>query len=352
MKRKFKLGMAVCLMAAFVFTGCKKDSDDKYSVTLSANNAEWGTVAGGGDYADGTEISIMATANSGYHFEKWSDDDTNNPRTLTVTKNIALIAVFAEGNGGGIVNGGNSGNNNSGNNGTATGDILPKKVIKIIEKDANDVTTYLFDTQGRIISETETYKGEVESVKNYTYSDNTIVRKSSSKTVFNVENGRIVSDVLEDGDGEYIYPSEYTYTSDGYLVSYITTSKLSKDFIDESKFSIIDGNIIENQHHYVDTYEDRNSKTTVVFGDKLNNLNIDVTLFLIDYDLHPLTGYYGKRNKNLPSSCSEVHTEYTYIEQFTYTYDGDYLTKITSVWSETSGSESYTGEITYEFFYE
>ena len=156
MKKIFKFGLTACLATAFVFAGCNKDDDDsKFAVTLSANNAEWGAVAGGGEFVDGTEIQIMATANSGYHFEKWSDDDTNNPRTITVTKNIALIAVFAEGNGSGTVNGG--GNNNQGNTGIATGDILPKKVTKIIEKDVDDTKTYLFDIQGRIISKTYEY---------------------------------------------------------------------------------------------------------------------------------------------------------------------------------------------------
>jgi hypothetical protein len=85
-----------CLVAVFVFAGCEKDDDNKYTVTLSANNAEWGVVAGGGEYKEGAEIQIMATANSGYHFEKWSDDNKNNPRTINVNKNIALIAVFAK----------------------------------------------------------------------------------------------------------------------------------------------------------------------------------------------------------------------------------------------------------------
>ncbi len=50
MKNILKLGLTACLAAAFVFAGCKKDDDSKYSVTLSANNAEWGVVAGSGEY--------------------------------------------------------------------------------------------------------------------------------------------------------------------------------------------------------------------------------------------------------------------------------------------------------------
>ena len=96
------------LGAAMLFTGCKKDKDEKFNVTLTANNPEWGAVAGGGEFNEGTEIIIAATANTGYYFVKWSDEDASNPRKLIVTKDEALMAIFAEGNGGG--NGGNGGN--------------------------------------------------------------------------------------------------------------------------------------------------------------------------------------------------------------------------------------------------
>ncbi|MEE1090995.1 MAG: hypothetical protein UH103_06180, partial [Paludibacteraceae bacterium] len=33
-------------------------------------------------------------ANKGYHFEKWSDGNTENPRTITVTEDIELSATF------------------------------------------------------------------------------------------------------------------------------------------------------------------------------------------------------------------------------------------------------------------
>ena len=368
MKRILKFGIMACLATAFIFAGCKKDSDNKYSVTLSANNPEMGVVAGAGEYDEGTEIQIMATANSGFHFEKWSDDDTNNPRTITVSKNIALIALFAAGNGGGMVNGGETDNNNNpGNNGTATGDILPKKVTKIVRTSGSgrEVKTYLFDTYGRLISETETYDGKVEEVDTYTYDDNKITRTDIS--VYNIENGRIVSAVLEEGGrGEYIYPSTYTYTTDGYLASKVTTSKQSEDFIDESKFTVTNGNITGYENHYVESWgssngnkhtDDSKYNGTIVFGDKPNNLNVDITLFIVEYDLEYFSDFYGKRNKNLPTSSNETYTRtrdgeepetYTYVYQYTYTYNGDYLTKIHL--SRSSVLESY--EYTYEIFYE
>ena len=40
------------------------------------------------------EAEIEATANIGYRFVKWGDDDTQNPRTVTVTQDITFTAIF------------------------------------------------------------------------------------------------------------------------------------------------------------------------------------------------------------------------------------------------------------------
>ena len=42
---------------------------------------------------------IMAVADSGWHFTIWSDGDTNNPRTLTVASDTAIVAYFASASG-------------------------------------------------------------------------------------------------------------------------------------------------------------------------------------------------------------------------------------------------------------
>lgn len=47
----------------------------------------------------GSNVTIKATANAHYHFVKWSDDVTENPRTLTnVTEAKTLQAIFAADN--------------------------------------------------------------------------------------------------------------------------------------------------------------------------------------------------------------------------------------------------------------
>ena len=43
---------------------------------------------------EGTELIITATPSEGYHFEQWSDGNTDNPRTVTVDADINLAAEF------------------------------------------------------------------------------------------------------------------------------------------------------------------------------------------------------------------------------------------------------------------
>lgn len=65
-----------------------------YDVSLSAGPG--GAIdAEGGRIAEGTELTVTATPAEGYHFEKWSDDATDNPRTILVDGDITLTAQFA-----------------------------------------------------------------------------------------------------------------------------------------------------------------------------------------------------------------------------------------------------------------
>ena len=62
-----------------------------YTVTLSGQN---GTVVGAGKYNHGTEVSISAIPDNGYHFVRWSDGDTTLTRTFVLTSDITLVAEF------------------------------------------------------------------------------------------------------------------------------------------------------------------------------------------------------------------------------------------------------------------
>jgi uncharacterized repeat protein (TIGR02543 family) len=65
----------------------------QYTVSLTAGTG--GTVSGAGNYNHGQSVTITATPSSGYNFVKWSDNNTNASRSITVTGNVSLTAQFS-----------------------------------------------------------------------------------------------------------------------------------------------------------------------------------------------------------------------------------------------------------------
>ncbi|MBQ9662978.1 MAG: bacterial Ig-like domain-containing protein [Oscillospiraceae bacterium] len=69
-----------------------------YTISVSADPAEGGTVSGGGTYDENASITVTATANDNYTFVKWTEDgeevSTSASYTFTVTGNRTLVAVF------------------------------------------------------------------------------------------------------------------------------------------------------------------------------------------------------------------------------------------------------------------
>ena len=67
---------------------------DQHTITVESADTEMGTVSEGGTYDYGTEIQISASARDGYQFASWNDDNTDNPRYITVTSDATYIASF------------------------------------------------------------------------------------------------------------------------------------------------------------------------------------------------------------------------------------------------------------------
>jgi hypothetical protein len=67
-----------------------------YTISTTSANPEWGTTAGGKSALYLDEVEISATANYGYHFVKWNDNNTSNPRTVSVTEDKTYTATFAK----------------------------------------------------------------------------------------------------------------------------------------------------------------------------------------------------------------------------------------------------------------
>ena len=68
---------------------------DTFNITASSNDVAKGTVTGSGKYPYNTDAILSANAVQHYHFVKWNDNDVDNPRTVTVTKDASYSAVFA-----------------------------------------------------------------------------------------------------------------------------------------------------------------------------------------------------------------------------------------------------------------
>ena len=68
----------------------------EYTLTLSSSDNSMGSATITQEPACGTPAIIVATPNDGYFFSQWSDGNTDNPRTLTVTEDMELAAEFEE----------------------------------------------------------------------------------------------------------------------------------------------------------------------------------------------------------------------------------------------------------------
>lgn len=109
MKVKKVLAAVVCLLVACLgFAGCEW-GNKKYSLELTSNNITMGKVESKpaqNEYQKGTEITVKATAFSGYEFVNWLDFETKSiiltasgvpegaAYTFNIEKNTKLQAVF------------------------------------------------------------------------------------------------------------------------------------------------------------------------------------------------------------------------------------------------------------------
>lgn len=121
MKNIFRL-LCLTLVAGITFVSCDKDdnngpnADGKYTITVNSADENMGKAYGGGQFDPGTETRIWGTPEVGYQFDKWTDGNTENPRTITVNGNATYTAVFK-------TIGGDNPNPNPGGGGDTPGDF-------------------------------------------------------------------------------------------------------------------------------------------------------------------------------------------------------------------------------------
>ena len=67
----------------------------KYHLTLTCDE-EKGTINGtSGEFDYGTTHTFSVVPNTGFYFVQWSDGNTDNPRTITLTQDTTITAIFA-----------------------------------------------------------------------------------------------------------------------------------------------------------------------------------------------------------------------------------------------------------------
>ena len=81
---------------ATVQTPKPEPEPDPVEYTLSVSTSEGGSVSSeGGTYAEGTEVTITATANEGYEFIEWEgSNETGSELTIPINSNISLSPIF------------------------------------------------------------------------------------------------------------------------------------------------------------------------------------------------------------------------------------------------------------------
>ena len=67
-------------------------SENGYNVEVFVNDETFGSVAVESDCSTAT---LTATANEGYVFLSWNDENTDNPRTVALTSDTSFTAIFA-----------------------------------------------------------------------------------------------------------------------------------------------------------------------------------------------------------------------------------------------------------------
>lgn len=67
----------------------------QHTISAVAENAQMGTVTGGGSFEEGTTITLLAQPYDCFTFVRWQDGNTQNPRTVVVQEDMTYTASFA-----------------------------------------------------------------------------------------------------------------------------------------------------------------------------------------------------------------------------------------------------------------
>lgn len=195
------------------------------------------------------------------------------------------------------------GNDNGGNTSS-------KRIVKMVEEDGDYVSTFAYDSKGRVVRvvQTEYYsQGSSVSELSYQYSEMQIVSNEedgswSCTHTYTLSNGLIVKDVEEQfNNGRRVdkMTTNYTYDSDGYMTS---LTRKGDGYSDTLDLVWTDGNLMSLARHSY-SYSNIPWCKGMFFYFKGGGM---------DPYLWP-AGFWGKSPKNMPSkdSVNDVIYEYS-----------------------------------------
>ena len=229
-----------------------------YTISVSANPSNGGSVTGGGTYQQGQSCTVHATANTGYTFTNWTENgnvvSTNANYTFTVTSNRTLVANFtqqqftitatANPTNGGTVTG--SGTYTYGQSCTLT--ASPATGYTFVNWTKNGIQVSTIATYTFTVTESATYQA------NFQLQSFTITANANP-----VEGGNV------NGAGTYNYNQSCTLTA---------TANEGYDFVNWTE----NGNVVSNEASY----------TFAVTGDRTLVANFELQTFDIMATADPI----------------------------------------------------------------
>ena len=147
-----------------------------YTVSVSANPANGGTVSGGGNFSQGQSCTVVASPNANYTFTNWTENgnvvSTNASYTFNVTANRTLVANFTYNAPSYTVN--VSANPVYGGTVTGGGSFNQGQSCTVVATPNNNFTFTNWTENGNVVSANASYTFNVTGnrtlVANFTYS--------------------------------------------------------------------------------------------------------------------------------------------------------------------------------------
>lgn len=229
------------------------------------------------------------------------------------------------------------------------GETTSKRIVKMTWSDGDEIniTTFDYDSQGRVMKIKETEVGgkydEASITTTYTYGGNTIFSKTQgdwnneNAHTYTLSNGRIIKDIESGGDNG---THTYAYDNNDYVILQTYVHDVDSGKID---FTWTDGNLTK----YSDTRDDGSSYTyNISYSNMLWPQNWIHYWIHMDVVFEPI-GAWGKMPKNLPTKSVCVSSDgYTDGWTIDYIIENGLITK--TIWKDLN-DPSHTEITTFEW---